>query len=458
MADTITAISTPPGEGGIGIVRVSGPLAEKIMRGVFSACPDKIKPRHAYYGKVTEKDGTEIDEAIFILMKAPHTYTCEDVFEIQAHGGTVSMRKILRRTVEEGARLAEPGEFTKLAFLNGRIDLTQAEAVIDIIKAKSELPHDVAVKQLAGTLADDVSDIRDLIKDALAQMAVNIDFPDEDIEQEEYEKLIGELSLVLERVRALIKTSGIGRIAKEGIKVAIAGRPNVGKSSLMNAMLGEKRVIVTDVPGTTRDTIEELANVAGVPVVLIDTAGIRDTDDEVERIGIERSNEELEKADIILLVLDASEALTKEDGDLLSKLDGKKVLVIMNKKDKGVIIEGAKIEQSLKNTPILYTSLTVPELRNESVRDVVKAMEDIVLGGDVSAENAAIVANERQLDALKRAEQSLCDAIDLLRLGNPLEIAELDAHMAYDALGEIVGETSGEEILDAVFSKFCLGK
>jgi tRNA modification GTPase len=454
MGDTIAAISTAPGEGGIGIVRVSGPECSSIMKKVFSSCPEKISPRHAYYGRVLSRDGETIDEAICLYMKAPHTYTCEDVLEIQAHGSTISLRKILRRVLEAGARMAEPGEFTKLAFLNGRIDLTQAEAVIDIIKAKSEIPFSIAEEQLAGKLGTEVTSIRNAIKDVLAQMAVNIDFPDEDIEQEEYSSLAASLRKQEEELSSLIATSDSGRIAREGIKMAIVGRPNVGKSSLMNSILGEERAIVTDIPGTTRDTIEESASIAGMSVVLVDTAGIRSTDDVIEKIGIERSKREIEESDVTVMVFDGSEPLCDEDREIAGTLSGRRVLAVINKEDKGTVIGEDDVRKLLPDCTIITTSL----ISREGKRAVMEELEKMMSSGFVRSDGGNVVTNERHRDALVRADRDLLSSISLLERGEPLEIAELDAHYAFDALGEIIGETAGEEILDTVFSKFCLGK
>lgn len=455
MSDTIAAISTPPGEGGIGIIRVSGEASFDIMGKVFTGATKKIEPRHVYYGTAVGSDGREIDEVICIYMKAPHTYTCEDVVEFQAHGGMISTKRILRSVLDAGARMAEPGEFTKLAFLNGRLDLTQAEAVIDLIKAKSEVPHDIAVSQLEGRLGGEVREIRAEMIDTLAQMAVNIDFPDEDIEQVAYDSFIEELSGDAKRVRKLIETADTGRIAREGIKGVIVGRPNVGKSSLMNELLGEGRVIVTDIPGTTRDTIEEMASLAGLPLVLVDTAGIRDASDEIEKIGIVRSKQELRAADIVILVIDGSEALKPEDLEIIDSVKNKKVLAVLNKKDLGSVVTFEDIQDKLGDAAVISTSL---KKHGNGFDTISEELHKMITGGDIRSEQGNIITNERHTAALKNAERSLLSAVDLLKRDEPLEIAEIDAHSACDSLGEILGETAGEEVLDAVFSKFCLGK
>lgn len=454
MSDTIAAISTATGEGGVGIVRVSGPNCLNIMRSVFDACPEEVVPRHAYYGHAVDREGRTIDEVICLYMKAPHTYTCEDVLELQAHGSRVSLKLILRSVLAAGARSAEPGEFTKRAFLNGRMDLTQAEAVIDLIKAKSEMPLSIAGDQLAGRLGEEVNAIRSALLDTLAQMAVNIDFPDEDIEQETLSRFAEELAGTRENLLQLLRTSEGGRIAREGIKIAIVGKPNVGKSSLMNAILGEKRVIVTDIPGTTRDTVEEAAQIAGIPVVLVDTAGIRETDDVIEQIGISRSQEELSRADLVVMVFDASRALGQEDREIAGKLQEKNILAVCNKADLKQEVTEKEIAALLPPCEVVTTSL----LTTKGADEVMAKIESVFTARQVRSSYGNVVTGERQRDALERADGALSGAIRLLQEEEPLEIAELEVHSAYDALGEITGETAGEEILDAVFSRFCLGK
>ncbi len=460
MSDTITAISTAPGEAGIGIVRISGDKSLDIMKTLFVECPEEVRARHAYFGHVKDKDGSIIDEAIFILMKGPNSYTGEDMLEIQAHGSNVALRDILRESIRAGARMAEAGEFTKLAFLNGKMDLSQAEAVIDIIKAKTDLTLGIAESQKEGRLSQAVSSIRLSLLDILAQMAVNIDYPDEDIEQETYEAYITDLRIALADVNDILRTSTVGRIAREGIRVAIIGKPNVGKSSLMNALLGEGRVIVTDIPGTTRDTVEESANIDGIPMVLIDTAGIRETDDTVERIGIDRTRDALHESEMAVLVIDGSKALDEEDEaviNLLSYSGKDRVLVVLNKSDQGAVVDADSIRAKLPNAKIITTTLVgLGALEGSSL--VADAISEIYNIKGINVRESTIVTSERHIAALEAAADNLEQSIYLLEDGEALEITELNVHYAYDELGTIIGEAVGDEILDTVFSKFCLGK
>ncbi|ASS37284.1 tRNA uridine(34) 5-carboxymethylaminomethyl synthesis GTPase MnmE [Mogibacterium pumilum] len=457
MADTIAAIATPLGEGGVGIVRVSGPNSLSIMKSIYRECPDEVIPRHVYYGHAVDNQGIVIDDMVAIYMKAPHTFTGDDVVEFQAHGSNVSLRLILRSAISAGARIADPGEFTKNAFLNGRLDLSQAEAVIDLIKAKSEKPLSIASDQLNGSLGQEIASIRNNIKDVLAQMAVNIDFPDEDIEQVSYDEFVAELSKQQVRLDKLIKSSEFGKLAREGIKLALVGRTNVGKSSLMNGLLGDDRAIVTNIPGTTRDTIEESATIGGYPIVIVDTAGIRDTDDVIEQIGIERSKNEITIADLVIMVIDGSGSLEDEDFEIAQHIERKQVLLVVNKEDLGVAISESEIEkiQSILNCiGVVYTTVKTIE----GIGKVREAIEHIFTEGIVKSDGGNIVTNERHKVALVRASESLAHGIELLDMNEPLEIAEIEAHDAFQVLGEIIGETASEEILDTVFSKFCLGK
>lgn len=454
MSDTIAAISTPLGEGGVGIVRVSGPNSLSIMKSVFKECPEVVTPRHAYFGHAQNDEGKIIDEMLVLYMKAPHTFTGDDTVEFQAHGSNVSLKLILRSAIMAGARMADPGEFTKNAFLNGKLDLSQAEAVIDLIKSKSEKPLAIAAEQLEGTLGQEIISIRNNIKDVLAQMAVNIDFPDEDIEQIEYDKFISNLNIEKLRLDSMIKSASSGRIAREGIKIALVGKTNVGKSSLMNGLLGENRAIVTNIPGTTRDTIEELATVAGFPIILVDTAGIRETDDIIEKIGIEKSRNEIKNADLILFVIDGSSELTNEDIEIAGHIIDNRILVVINKEDLGINISENDINNLINNDGIIITSVK----NIYGIKKIRDKIEKIFNDGIIKSDGGNIVTNERHHRAIERAYYSLENCIKLLKNCEALEIAEIDAHDAFDTLGEIIGETASEEILDTVFSKFCLGK
>lgn len=467
MADTIAAISTAPGEGGIGIVRVSGPESKSLMKRLMFSCPEEIKPRYAYFGKVVrdraDPDAPVIDEAIFLYMKAPASYTGEDMLEIQGHGSNVSLRAILSAILSSGlpnVRMADPGEFTKLAFLNGKMDLSQAEAVIDIIKAKTDLSLEIAEGQRAGRLSDSIKSIRGVLVDVLAQMAVDIDYPDEDYETEAYDELIEQLSRVHSDVDELLNTVSIGRIAREGVRAVIAGKPNAGKSSLMNAILGEGRVIVTDIPGTTRDTVEESASLGGVPIVLVDTAGLRESDDKVEQIGIERTAQAIAGADLVILVLDGSRELDEEDEKALSlveKTDADHVLVVINKEDLGLSVSEDAVRRRLPGVRIISTSL-VGKGALEAAKKVSEAVGEMFDLGSIDVREANIVTNERHVHLLRKAAEDIEESISMLQNGEPVEVAELSAHYAYESLGNIIGEEVGDEILDTVFSKFCLGK
>lgn len=462
MSDTIAAISTAPGEGGIGIVRVSGESSKEVMNKIMINSPENIIPRHAYFGKAT--DGKEIiDEAIFIFMEGPASYTGEDMLEIQAHGSNVSLKKILASVLNSGAkdiRMADPGEFTKIAFLNGKMDLSQAESVIDIIKAKTDLSLEIAQSQIEGRLGDNIREIRENLIDILAQMAVNIDYPDEDIDQVINDEFSNKLRWVLSEVDELLDTASIGKIAREGIKIAIVGKPNVGKSSLMNALLGEGRVIVTDIPGTTRDTVEESASLGGIPIVLVDTAGIRETEDTVEKKGIERTEQAVASSDMVMLVIDGSSDLEDEDNKIIrfvEKMNGDRILVVLNKLDLGSSIDTDTIKRKIPGVTVITTSLTGNNSL-EAARKVSEAIGKMFGIGNINPSESNIVTNERHIQMLKNASMNLSDSIDLLQSGESIEIAELSAHYAYDSLGKIIGEEVGDEILNKVFSKFCLGK
>ncbi len=454
MNDTIAAISTAYGEGGIGIIRVSGEKALDVMEAVFKpASEGTIVSRRMTYGRVFDGDQI-IDEAMAVYMKGPKTYTAEDTVEIYCHGSTVSLRKTLAAVLRNGCRAAEPGEFTKRAFLNGRLDLSQAEAVIDVIKAKTDRSFDVAVSQLEGSLSGRVREIRCRLLDLLVEITVNIDYPDEDIEEITYDKLADTISSIGDMVERLLSTADSGRMIREGIRIAIVGKPNVGKSSLLNGLLREARAIVTEIPGTTRDTIEESLSIRGIPVYLIDTAGIRETDDSVEKIGIEKTKEAFNSADFIIFIVDGSEALTIEDEEIITYLEGRKALVLINKQDIGNVVNPTLIRDRLPNCDVIESSL----IRGEGLTEVEDKIEDLVYGGKLTQKDSLVVNNVRHADLLRRAKEALEDAGAMTERQEALDFIEIDVRNAYDYLGEIIGETVSDEILSEVFSRFCLGK
>ena len=470
MAETITAISTAPGEAGIGIVRTSGPASLQIMKRLMADQPSEVEPRHAYLSRVVynseDEDSEVIDQAVFLFMKAPNSYTGEDMLEIQGHGSNAALKNILRAVLDSGAdgvRMAEPGEFTKLAFLNGKMDLSQAEAVIDIIKAKSDLSLGIAESQREGRLGETVRNIRENLLDVLAEMAVSIDYPDEDEENtgsNTESELAGQLRWVQADIDELLDTVHIGRIAREGVRAVIIGKPNAGKSSLMNAILGEGRVIVTDIPGTTRDTVEESASMGGIPIVLIDTAGLRDTEDKVEQIGIERTEREIAAADIVILVLDGSRDLDDQDSKVLSyieHIDSRNMLVIINKDDLGNEVSEDKVKELFPKASVIHTSLVGPGA-TEAARRISGEIGRMAGLEGLRISEMNIVTNERHVSLLRKASNNISEAVAMLRRGEPVEVAELSARYAYDELGAIIGEETGEDVINNVFSKFCLGK
>lgn len=450
MEDTIAAIATAYGEGGIGIIRISGEDSRDILQKIFTG---KIESRRLSYGKIVDEN-EHIDEVLAVYMKGPKTYTGEDVVEINCHGSMVALRKTLALVLSKGARMAEPGEFTKRAFLNGRLDLSQAEAVIDVIKAKSDRSFDVAMSQLEGSLSKRIEKIRQALLDLLVEVTVNIDYPDEDIEIMTYDKARDCLCNIRNMIGELLATSGSGRMIREGIRIAIVGKPNVGKSSLMNCLLRESRAIVTEIPGTTRDTIEEAVSIRNLPVYLIDTAGIRDTDDTVEKIGIEKTKEAFNNADYIILVVDGSRPLTSEDEEIISYVRGRRALVLLNKRDLGAEVTVDVISEKLPDCDIIEAALS----KGEGLKEIEDNIESLVYGGQISQGESLMVNNVRHIDLLKQADSAAGDALSLLEIMEPLDIVEIDIRNAYDFLGEIVGDTVSDEIINEVFARFCLGK
>ena len=456
--DTIAAISTPQGEGGISIVRLSGPDSIRIVESIFKPARrrrlSRVKSHTLTYGHIIDPStGEVIDEVLVSVMRAPHTYTREDVVEINCHGGALVTQKVLELVLERGARLAEPGEFTKRAFLNGRIDLSQAEAVIDLIRAKTELSLKAAASMLSGELSKKVEGMREELLNLLAEVEASVDFPDEDLDFLPPEELKRRMEGVARQMEELIETADEGRILREGVRTVIAGKPNVGKSSLLNRLLREDRAIVTDIPGTTRDSIEEYLNIGGIPIRIVDTAGIRVTDDPVEREGVRRSVRQIELADLVIAVFDASQPLSEEDMELVRLISGKTALVVLNKIDLPLRIDVGKLEELTGRKPIRISALKeigLDELKNEMVK--------LITRGRVPLSESPIAINARHKDALKRALESLRFAIESVDQGMPPEIVAVDLRGALDCLGEIVGAVTTEEVLDRIFSQFCIGK
>ncbi|WP_129599560.1 tRNA uridine-5-carboxymethylaminomethyl(34) synthesis GTPase MnmE [Anaerophilus nitritogenes] len=459
MSDTIAAIATAPGEAGIGIVRLSGEDSIKILDQIFIPTKGKsikdYSSRRLTHGKIIDPSTKHvIDEVLVTYMKAPFTYTAEDIAEIDCHGGIVPVKKILEIVLRYGARVAEPGEFTKRAFLNGRIDLSQAEAVMDLISAKTDKSFDVALGQLEGSLSKEVKKIRNDILEMMAHITVNIDFPDEDIEEITYHELKEKAKHIYKGIHELLESAQTGRILKEGLSTAIIGKPNVGKSSLMNALLKESRAIVTDVPGTTRDVIEEYVSIKGIPLKIIDTAGIRETEDIVEKIGVERSKQFFNKADLIIFVLNASEPLTDEDQRIMKLLINRQAIVILNKIDLPEVFTKDDIQKILPNKKIIKLSV----LSREGMEELENTIVNMVYGGEVKQGEVSFVTNVRHQNALERAISSIKEGIKAIDDGLALDFIEVDIKNTWEYLGEITGDTVGEDVLDTIFSNFCLGK
>ena len=459
MDDTIAAIATAPGEAGIGIVRLSGseaiPILDKLFVPTKKNSVLEYANRRLVHGHIIHPVTKDpVDEVLVTYMKGPHTYTTEDVAEIDCHGGIVPVRRILELVLRYGARLAEPGEFTKRAFLNGRIDLAQAEAVMDLISSKTEKGFDIALGQLEGTLSKEVGKIRHDILEMIAHITVNIDFPDEDIEEITYQTLEQQARKIWRDIGALLETSHSGKIIREGLNTVIIGKPNVGKSSLMNALLRETRAIVTDVPGTTRDIIEEYVNIGGIPLKIIDTAGIRETEDIVEKIGVERSKELFNRADLIIFVVNASEPLTEEDQQIIQLIGKREAIVLLNKTDLPMVTDEGEIGAFLPDKKIIRISA----IENVGIQAFEEAIIHMVYGGEIKHREQSLVTNVRHKNALERAAASMEEAITAIGSGMPLDFVEVDVRNTWEYLGEITGDTVGEDIIDKIFANFCLGK
>ena len=443
---TIAAISTPQGIGGISVIRVSGDSAIDICDSIFKGKNSLLdaKSHTVSYGHIVDKSGEIIDEVLVTVMREPRTYTRENVVEISTHGGFVAAKRVLETLILGGAYPAEAGEFTKRAFLNGRIDLSQAEGVIDIINAKTELEEKNALFQAKGGLFKKISEIRGDLVHLAAQMQVAIDYPDEDLEDVTADDINKALQKAENEVLQMIDTRDSGRIIKEGIKTAIVGKTNVGKSSLLNRLAGEDRAIVTDISGTTRDVIEEFVNLDGVPLRLLDTAGIRDTEDAVEKIGIERAKKTIDEAELVILVLDLSRKTDNEDETLFELVKDKKVITVANKCD----IKSENIDADVE----------ISSKTGEGIDKLVKIIKKMYNFAEIDWGNSAVITNARHLSALGHTKEALSRAIEQLNGGMPQDIAALDINEAIDFLGEITGETVSEDIIAEIFHSFCVGK
>ncbi|MCD0913929.1 tRNA uridine-5-carboxymethylaminomethyl(34) synthesis GTPase MnmE [Staphylococcus aureus] len=456
--DTITSISTPMGEGAIGIVRLSGPqaveIADKLYKGKHLL--NDVPSHTINYGHIIDPESKEVVEEVMVsVLRAPKTFTREDIIEINCHGGILTINRVLELTMTYGARMAEPGEFTKRAFLNGRIDLSQAEAVMDFIRSKTDRASKVAMNQIEGRLSDLIKKQRQSILEILAQVEVNIDYPEyDDVEDATTEFLLEQSKEIKQEINRLLDTGAQGKIMREGLSTVIVGKPNVGKSSMLNNLIQDNKAIVTEVAGTTRDVLEEYVNVRGVPLRLVDTAGIRETEDIVEKIGVERSRKALSQADLILFVLNNNEALTQEDYTLYEVVKNEDVLVIVNKMDLEQNIDINEVKDMIGDTPLIQTSM----LKQEGIDELEIQIRDLFFGGEVQNQDMTYVSNSRHISLLKQARQTIQDAIDAAESGVPMDMVQIDLTRTWEILGEIIGETASDELIDQLFSQFCLGK
>ncbi len=459
LDDTIAAIATPRGEGGIGIVRISGALAIPIACALFRSprciSPNEFSTHTLNYGHIVDPVSDDVvDEVMVGVMRGPKSYTTEDVVEFNCHGGIVPLQRVLELTLQAGARLAAPGEFTKRAFLNGRIDLAQAEAVVEVIRSKTDLARRVAIDGLTGKLSREVNALSDRLADLLAEVEASVDFPDENLDFMATDAMFQTARLIRRDLAELLATASEGKILREGIGVAIVGKPNVGKSSLLNALLQADRAIVTDIPGTTRDTIEESLNLEGIPIKLVDTAGIHETDDTVERQGVERSRTYLDSADLVLMMFDASQALGEADFALLREANSRTAILILNKVDLPIVTLPANLQSNAPQNRVVQTSA----LFEQGIEELKSVILQEVLGDTFRIGESAIVTNVRHYDALRRAEIALDHAIESLQAELSPEFTAVDLRMSLDCIGEIVGKTTTDDILERIFSQFCVGK
>ena len=453
--DTIAAISTPIGEGGIAIVRLSGidslKIVDKLYQGKRSL---HDVPSHTIsYGHLYDNQ-TIVDEVLVTVMRAPNTFTRENVVEINCHGGLIPAKRVLDLVLANGARLAEPGEFTKRAFLNGRIDLSQAEAVMDLIRSKTDRAMSFAMRQVEGELSAAIKLIRQKLLEALAHIEVNIDYPEHDVETITRSFLQNHADSVKEGIVKLLVNSQQGKILREGLSTVIIGRPNVGKSSLLNKLIRENKAIVTDIPGTTRDVIEEYISIRGIPLKLVDTAGIRDTEDIIEKIGVEKSRKALGSADLVLLVLNHSEELSADDLQLIELVKGLNVIVVINKTDLPKRLDIDLIIDRLSNKKVILTSIT----HDKGIDELEEGISDLFFSGHLQGDDLASVSNSRHIALLHNAKNSIEEAIDSIRDGQPIDLVAIDLKNTWELLGEIIGEAVSEDLTNQIFSQFCVGK
>ncbi|MBD7984197.1 tRNA uridine-5-carboxymethylaminomethyl(34) synthesis GTPase MnmE [Sporosarcina sp. Sa2YVA2] len=458
--DTIAAISTPMGEGAIAIVRLSGDeaigIADSIYRSPSGKRLAEERSHTIHYGHLIDPSTDEIVEEVMVsLMMAPKTFTREDVVEINCHGGVVAVNRVLNLVLREGARLAEPGEFSKRAFLNGRIDLSQAEAVMDLIRAKTDKAMNVALNQMEGKLSRLIGELRQALLETLAQVEVNIDYPEyDDVEEVTIPLMIEKGTWVKEEIEKLLRTSSQGKILREGLSTVIVGRPNVGKSSLLNSLVQENKAIVTEIAGTTRDIIEEYVNVRGVPLRLVDTAGIRETEDIVERIGVERSRQVLKEADLILLVINGSEVLSEEDRRLFEAVAGMDIIVVINKTDLPQKVDMQEMIDLAGRGQVVTTSI----LNEEGIDELEDSIAKLFFEGNLEAGDLTYVSNARHIALLHQAHKAIQDAISAAEANVPVDMIQIDVTRTWELLGEIIGDTVQDSLINELFSQFCLGK
>ncbi|MDO4604366.1 MAG: tRNA uridine-5-carboxymethylaminomethyl(34) synthesis GTPase MnmE [Helcococcus sp.] len=458
MSDrTIAAISTAVGEAGIGIVRMSGDnsleIAKKVFKDFKKEEVENFENRKLKYGYIFDNDEM-IDEVLLAYMKGPKTYTKEDIVEIYCHGGFIAVKKVLNLLLKNGASIAERGEFTKRAFLNGRLDLSQAESIIDLIDAKTEKAYEASLLQLKGSVSSKVKEIKTKMLDLMARVEFSINFMEDYEDDLPLEPLYEKSDVILSDLNELINSSNKGRILKEGIKTAIIGKPNVGKSSLLNALLKENRAIVTDIAGTTRDTIEESIDLGGISINIIDTAGIRSTDDIVESIGVEKSRQIATQSDLVIAIFDVSKGLDNEDLQIIDLLKDKKVIILLNKIDLEYILEPSIISDAFPDENIIEVSI----IENKGIKEIEEAILNMFFDGEVKVSNTTMITNIRHRDLLVKARDNIQNAIKDIKNGVPLDATEIDLRNAFNQLGEITGETIEEDVLDKIFKDFCIGK